>query len=75
MNVLDYRLWSEINRRMRAQEASFSSGRHESKVQYMTRLRDTAMALPEGYVTKAVQEMHRRVRAVQATQGGYMKHD
>ena len=36
---------------------------------------DSAMALPEAYVTKAVQEMHRRVRAVSEAEGGYMKHD
>lgn len=75
LNVLDYRLWSEINRRMRSQEASFSASRHETKAQYMKRLRDTAMALPPAYVTKAVQDMHRRVRAVKESQGGYMKHD
>ena len=75
LNVLDYRLWSEINRRMRSQEKSFSKGRRETQAQYMSRLRDTAMALPETYVTKAVQDMHRRVRAVKASEGGYMKYD
>ena len=39
----------------------------------MTRLRDTAMALPETYVTKAVDETHRRVRDVKDSDGGYMK--
>ena len=75
LNVLDYRLWSEINRRMRRQEASFSSSRKETKDQYLSRLRNTAMALPQTYVTKSVMEMHRRVRAVRESEGGYMKND
>ena len=75
LNVLDYRLWSEINRRMRRQEVSFSSSRKETKEQYLNRLRKTALALPEAYVTKSVQEMHRRVRAVRDSEGGYMKND
>ena len=75
LNVLDYRLWSEINRRMRRQETSFSRSRRETKEQYLLRLRNTAMALPRTYVTKAVEEMHRRVRDIKGSEGGYIKND
>ena len=50
LNVCDYALWSEINRRMRAAEAKWSPGRTESRKQYLARLRRTALGLPKAFI-------------------------
>ena len=51
LNVLDYSLWAYINRKMRAQEASFKNKKETAK-QYMARLRRTALAVPSSVVRK-----------------------
>ena len=61
-NVLDYSLWHAINLTMREQECSWPEGRTETKAEYMTRLRKTAMALPTALVKKCVGDMHKRCR-------------
>ena len=69
LNVLDYSLWHAINARMRVQDRSLCK-KKESKAQYLARLRRTAMGLPQSVVTKAVQDMHRRVRLLARAKGG-----
>ena len=69
LNVLDYSIWSEINRRLRQQEARFRSSRKESKVRFLKRLRRVALTLPASFVTKAVQSMKRRCKSIEANKG------
>ena len=69
LNVLDYSLWHAINVRMRAQEASFPSGKRETQAEFLARLRKTALGLPQREVGKAVQDMRRRVALVLARNG------
>ena len=69
LNVLDYSLWHAINVRMRAQEASFPSGKRETQAEFLARLRKTALGLPQREVGKAVQDMRRRVALVWARNG------
>ena len=70
LNVLDYALWSAINRAMRLQERSFRKSKRESKEEYMIRLKQTAMSLSRFLVTKSVKDMHKRVRKIAAAGGG-----
>ena len=49
-NMCNYAFWAEINRRMRAIEAKWTSGRAESHKQFLARLRRTEMALPQSFV-------------------------
>ena len=60
LNVLDYALWHEINVRMRKQESSWPSDKRESADEYKKRLRQTALGLPESFVSKCVGDMARR---------------
>ena len=69
LNVLDYSIWSEINRRLRHREASFPANRKESKADFLKRLRRVALTLPTSFVEKAVQSMKRRCRAIKASKG------
>ena len=75
LNVLDYSLWKEIGKRMRAQEAKFSDARVETREQHMKRLARTALGLPRAVVLKAVESMHKRVRLVTKERGGLIKCD
>ena len=75
LNVLDYRIWAEINSRMRTQEKSFTRAKRETQQQYLARLKRTALSLPRSFVEKAVQDMHRRVRDIYGAGGGLIKRD
>ncbi len=69
LNVLDYTLWSEIIRRMRAQERSFRKSKKETKEEFKKRLRKTAMGLPASLVNAAVGSMTRRCRTIAHVSG------
>ena len=69
-NVLDYSLWHAINTRMRIQERGFHKNRKETKVEFFSRLRRTALTLPSSVVKRAVCDMHRRVRLCVKAKGG-----
>jgi hypothetical protein len=73
LNVLDYSLWSIINRNMRAQERSFKKSKKETATEFKARLRRTALSLPESVVKKAVADMHRRTLEVLKEEGGLIK--
>ena len=60
LNVCDYFLWAEVNRRMREQEKKFPAGKRESRNQFLSRLRRTALSLPPDMVSAAVGDMKRR---------------
>lgn len=70
LNVLDYSLWSAIGSAMRKHERKFRKNKKESKVQYMTRLKKTALGLPTSVVSKAVMDIHRRIRLIEKAGGG-----
>lgn len=70
LNVLDYSLWHAVNTKMREQEEAFDQNKKETVDQYMKRLRHTALTLPASVVTRAVQDMKRRVALVAKARGG-----
>merc|ERR1712086_900077 len=59
LNVCDYFLWAEINRRMRAKEQKFPSDKRETRKGFLSRLRRTALSLPSSIVSAAVGDMKR----------------
>ena len=61
-NALDYSLWHQINLRMREQECHFAVDKKETKLEYMARLRKTALGLQAALVKKVVGNMHARCR-------------
>lgn len=69
LNVLDYSIWAEINRRMRQREAGFRVQKRESKAAFLKRLRRVALALPATFVERAMQSMKRRCKAIKANKG------
>ena len=73
LNVCDYALWSEINRRMRACKARWAPGRTETRNQFLARLRRTALRLPAHFVTASIGDMRRRCRLLHAAGGGHFE--
>ena len=73
LNVCDYALWSEINRRMRAAEAKWPAGKTESRKQYLSRLRRTALALPKSFVDASIGGMRRRCKRLHGAGGGHFE--
>ena len=69
LNVLDYCLWSEINKRLRQQEKSFRKSKQETKKDFKHRLKQTALRLPDNLVKAAVGSMRRRCAKIVELKG------
>ena len=70
LNVCDYFLWSNVNRRMREQEGSWPASRKESREEFLKRLRRTAVATSLSTVRPAVGDTKRRCARFLAAGGG-----
>ena len=70
LNVCDYLLWSNVNRRMREQERSWPSSRKETRNEFLKRLRKIAMATSPAMVRAALGDMKRRCARLLAADGG-----
>ena len=57
LNPMDYCIWSEINRRMRHQEANWAAAKRESLANYLKRLRRTAQNLSSSFISQADGDM------------------
>lgn len=73
LNPMDYSVWSEINRRLRKQEAKFPRNKRETRAEYLSRLRRTARNLPSSFIKKAVGDMSRRCQLLLAAKGRYFQ--
>ena len=60
LNVLDFAIWAEINKRMRKQEERFPEDKLETRSQYLARLRRTALRLPRRFISRSIRNMQRR---------------
>ena len=60
MNVCDYALWKEINKRMRAMEEGWPKSKRESRADYLARLKKTAKGLPSKFIEDSMGDMVRR---------------
>ena len=70
LNVMDYFIWAEVEKRLRKQEWSWPANRRETRVQFVRRLARVARALPEELVNKAIGDMARRVERLYVAKGG-----
>jgi hypothetical protein len=70
LNVLDYFVWAEVERRLRKQERRWAAGRKEDRGQFKKRLRRVAKSIPGALVNKAVGDMAWRVAQLYKAKGG-----
>ena len=73
LNVCDYALWKEVNKRMRGQERKFPTGKRETRAKFLKRLRRTALSLPQSFVDKAVGDLQKRCQLLHAARGGHIE--
>ena len=70
LNVMDYAIWGEVERRLRGQGHNFPAGKRASRDQYIKRLTRTAKNLPEEFLSKAISDMVRRCQLLYEAKGG-----
>ena len=70
LNVLDYTIWSEIEKRMRAQERKFPDAKTETRAQFEKRLDKTAMNLEPDYIDRAIMDLKNRCEKLYQAKGG-----
>ena len=71
LNPMDYFLWEDIARRMRATEPAGA----ESMAAYKARLRTTALRTPTSVIQTALLNMKKRAHAVYQAKGGNISID
>lgn len=69
LNVCDYALWHEVNRKMRIQERKWAADKTETRQQYLKRLKRTAMNLPADFVGKSISNMQDRCKRLIEAKG------
>ena len=70
LNVCDFTLWHEINKRMRKAEAKWPKDRRETRAKYLARLRKTAMRLPTSFIQRSIGDLRRRCTRLYKARGG-----
>ena len=73
LNVCDYALWKEVNKRMRLQEKSWPESKKETRGEFLARLRRTATRLPTSFIEKAVGDMKNRCQKLRAAEGYHIE--
>ena len=71
LNPMDFFLWEEVDRRMRANQPA---GR-ETKQDFMARLRRTAFGIPEAVIRRGVASVKKRAQAIFDAKGGNIPRD
>ena len=70
LNVCDYTFWSEVEKRMRAQERKMPALKRETREAFEKRLDKTARELPAAYINKSIESMRKRCRLLCDAEGG-----
>ena len=71
LDVLDYAVWADVNRRMRKQEKNWTAKKKESREQYLARLRRTALGTDPKWLKKRMEDMPRRLGLLVKPKGGH----
>ena len=70
LNVLDYAVWSEVERRMRKAESVWKNSKAETRAQFGARLARIAQKLPKEFIDKSIADMKRRCERLHVAKGG-----
>ena len=73
LNMCDYALWKEVEKRMRAQEKRFAPSFRESRRAFLKRLRRTALRLPSSFISSSLKNMKLRCQRLVAAEGGHIE--
>ena len=70
LNVLDFAVWGEVERRLRAQERRWPEGKKETRAEFERRLDRLAKALPSSFIDKSIGDLKRRCERLYLAKGG-----
>ncbi len=70
LNVLDYNIWSTVERLLRKQERNMKDAMKESRGQFIRRLDRTAYGLSEETINNAIGSLQRRCQLLLKAKGG-----
>ena len=70
LNVMDYAVWAEVERRMRAQEKKWPASKAETRTAFARRLDRTARGLSNDFIDKSVMDLQRRTKRLLDAEGG-----
>ena len=73
LNMCDYALWQEVNKRMRKQEKRCAPGFRESRANFLMRLRRTALRLPSSFINTSLKNMKQRCQKLVDAEGGHIE--
>ena len=73
LNVCDYALWTEVQKRMRRQEKRLRPSFRESRVAFMRRLRRTALRLPATFINSSMRKMKVHCERLRDAEGGHFE--
>ena len=73
LNVCDYALWKEVNKKMRRQEKKFPAAKRETRDVFVKRLRRVALSLPQAFIDKSIGNMVERCRRLYESKGKYFE--
>ena len=73
LNPLDFSFWTEVNVRLRKQEACFGRDYREPRTEFTKRLRRTITGVPASKLTAMVMKMKRRCQQVVDAKGGHFE--
>ena len=70
LNVMDYSVWSEVERRLRAQEKKFPATKHETRAEFARRVDRAARSIPKEFIDKSISDLPRRCERLYQAKGG-----
>jgi len=70
---LDYGFWTEVNKRLRAQERNFAKSYCETRKHFVARVRRTIIRMPEEFLRKLIGAMQRRSMLVKDAKGKHFE--
>ena len=70
LNVLDYAIWAEVEKRLRKQERNMPDAKHETRAQFEQRLDRTARNLPSSFIDDAIGGLRKRCQLLFKAKGG-----
>ena len=70
LNVMDYVVWAEVEKRMRRQERAWPENKKETRDAFIRRLARTARGLSEDFMDKSIKDLRRRCALLYEAKGG-----
>ena len=67
---MDFAVWAEVEKRLRAREEQWPSAKHETRTAFERRLDLTARALPCDFIDDSIMGMQRRCKRALDAEGG-----